>query len=226
MVLDHTIARKKYDYFTFANIRGRSGRMFQHYVGRVVVFNPEPTPADLTVEIPALSQSRQASVEVLLHLPEERLTDGSRARIAPYLEQNQLSVDTLRANRGIKLDAQLAAARTFAANPRRYGGALQWRGAYPTTDQVHVLSELMVEMLGTSGVIRSARQLGTGSIFCAATAATSARSSAKTSRTARQSTRPSMTISTLSATTHSFRSRPRSPRPRPSGATCSAPAQR
>jgi hypothetical protein len=226
IVLDHTIARKKYDYFTFANIRGRSGRMFQHYVGRVVVFNPEPTPADLTVEIPALSQSRQASVEVLLHLPEERLTDGSRARIAPYLEQNQLSVDTLRANRGIKLDAQLAAARTFAANPRRYGGALQWRGAYPTTDQVHVLSELMVEMLGTSGVIRSARQLGTGSIFCAATAATSARSSAKTSRTARQSTRPSMTISTLSATTHSFRSRPRSPRPRPSGATCSAPAQR
>jgi len=160
IVLDHTIARKKYDYFTFANIRGRSGRMFQHYVGRVVVFNPEPKPADLTVEIPVVSQSRQASVEVLLHLPEEQLTDESRARLAPYLQQTDVPVDTLRTNRGVKLDLQIAAARTMAADPHRYRDALHWNGSYPTTAQVHAVSELMVDMLGKSGVVTSARQLG------------------------------------------------------------------
>ncbi|MGL5827567.1 MAG: DEAD/DEAH box helicase [Nocardioides sp.] len=161
IVLDHTIARKKYDYFTFANIRGRSGRMFQHYVGRVVVFNPEPKPADLTVEIPIVSQSRQASVEVLLHLPDDQLTDESRMRIAPYLDQDSVRVETLRANRGVKLDAQIQAARTMAAAHRRYRDALHWNGSYPTTAQVHSVSELMVEMLGKSGVVTSARQLGT-----------------------------------------------------------------
>ena len=161
IVLDHTIARKKYDYFTFANIRGRSGRMFQHYVGKVVVFNPEPKPADLTVEIPVLSQSRKASVEILLHMPEEQLTEESRTRLAPYMRQRAVSLETLRSNRGIKLDSQLAAARAIGANPRRYREALDWNGSYPTTDQVHAISELMVEMLGTSGVVRSARQLGT-----------------------------------------------------------------
>lgn len=160
VVLDHKIARKKYDYFTFANIRGRSGRMFQHYVGRVVIFNPEPKPADLTVEIPVVSQSRQASVEVLLHLPEDQLTDESRTRLDPYLRQDTVRVETLRANRGIKLDAQLQAARTIAAEPRRYREALHWNGSYPTTSQVHSVSELMVDMLGKSGVVTSAQQLG------------------------------------------------------------------
>lgn len=159
IVLDHTIARKKYDYFTFANIRGRSGRMFQHYVGRVVVFNPEPKPADLTVEIPTLSQSRQASVEVLLHLPDDRLTEASHARLAPYLDQDLVSVDTLRANRAVPLDKQLTTARSISTEPGRYAAALRWNGSYPTTNQIKDLSELMVGMLGTSGVVRSPRQL-------------------------------------------------------------------
>jgi hypothetical protein len=161
VVLDHTIARRKYDYFTFANIRGRSGRMFRHFVGKVVVFNPEPKRADLTVEIPVVSQSEKTAPEILLNLPADELTTTSKARLQPYLDQDLVRPETLRANRGVTLDAQLDAARQIRQEPGRYAQALDWRGSYPTTDQVHTVSELMHAMIGPSGTVRSARQLAT-----------------------------------------------------------------
>ena len=42
IIFDNKIASQKYDYFTFNNIRGRSGRMFEHFVGNVYLFHPEP----------------------------------------------------------------------------------------------------------------------------------------------------------------------------------------
>ncbi len=35
VIFDNMIAKEKFDYFTFNNIRGRSGRMFEHFIGRV-----------------------------------------------------------------------------------------------------------------------------------------------------------------------------------------------
>jgi len=80
-VLDNKIATRKYDYFTFANIRGRSGRMFKHFVGRVIVFNPEPKSAELTVDVPVVSQSENMSDELLLQVPEDQLSDRNRERL-------------------------------------------------------------------------------------------------------------------------------------------------
>ena len=36
VVFDNKIANKKIDHFTFNNIKGRSGRMFKHFIGRVL----------------------------------------------------------------------------------------------------------------------------------------------------------------------------------------------
>jgi hypothetical protein len=159
VVLDHIVARKKYDYFTFANIRGRSGRMSKHFVGNVVVFNPEPQRADLDVEIPVLSQSERTSLEILIQLPPEELTPLSQSRLAGYLNQNVVSPETLRRNQGVPLDAQLTVAERVAADPRRWATALDWRG-YPTTGQVKELSLLLEGMVSPSGTVRTMKQLG------------------------------------------------------------------
>lgn len=160
VVLDHIVARKKYDYFTFANIRGRSGRMFKHFVGNVVIFNPEPQRADLNVEIPVLSQSERATPEILIQLPEEELTVRSRERLAPYLdEQTRVSPDTLRANQGVSLEAQLNVAKQLAADPGRWSTALDWRGL-PTAAQVREVARLLEGLVSKSGTVRSMEQLG------------------------------------------------------------------
>ncbi len=160
VVLDHLIARKKYDYFTFANIKGRSGRAFKHFVGKVVVFNPEPTRADLNVEIPVLSQSPNAALEVLIQLPDDELTERSRARLDPYTSQKLVPPDTLRANRGVNLQAQLDAAEVLQTDPRRWREAFDWKGSLPTSYQVREIGRLLFPMIGNSNAARSAEQLG------------------------------------------------------------------
>ena len=42
IVFDNKVARRKFDYFTYNNILGRSGRMFEHFVGHVYVFKEPP----------------------------------------------------------------------------------------------------------------------------------------------------------------------------------------
>ena len=126
IILDNTITRKKYDYFTFSNIKGRSGRMMKHYVGRVIVFNPEPKTVALNVDVPMLSQSPAATPEMLIQLPEEELTAESRARLQPYLDQDLVSRATLRANKGVSLDRQMRAAEMLNENRYQWYRALNW----------------------------------------------------------------------------------------------------
>jgi len=134
--------------------------MSRHFVGRVVVFNPTPRAAGLNVDVPALSQSPQASDEVLLQLPEERLTDESRQRLAPYYEQDVVGIETLRRNKGVPPARQLKAAEQVAAEPRRWASALNWGSPYPTAADVRQLGELLITLTGTGRAVRSARQLG------------------------------------------------------------------
>lgn len=160
LVLDNKIGTTKYDYFTFSNISGRSGRMSHHFVGRVVVFNPTPHKVGLDVDVPALSQSRQASEEVLIQLPEDQLTEESRERLAPYYEQNVVSIETLRQNKGLSPERQLQAAQQIAANPSRWSSALTWNGPHPTVSQVRELGELLITLSGKGNVVRTPKELG------------------------------------------------------------------
>jgi hypothetical protein len=160
IILDNKIAQKKYDYFTFSNIRGRSGRMLRHFVGRVVVFNPEPQAADLTVDVPVLSQSRAAKPEVLIQLPDDELSPESRAVLEPYMSQRVVAPETLRLNLGVSLADQLTVAEQFDARPAAWSRALTWTGAYPTNAQVQAMQDVLFAVTHGGSAVRTARQLG------------------------------------------------------------------
>lgn len=160
VILDNKIATKKYDYFTFSNIRGRSGRMLRHFVGRVVVFNPEPRAAELAVDVPVLSQSTAASPEVLIQLPEDALSAESRERLRPYLDQSLVEVNTLRSNKGVSLDRQMHVAANLTSQPAAWSNALTWNGPFPTARQIQDLSSALFELTGSGNGVRTARQLG------------------------------------------------------------------
>jgi hypothetical protein len=68
VVYDHQISTTPFDYFTFKNIQGRSGRMFQHFVGTVHLFHEPPAPELLDVDIPVFTQSDAASDGLLVQL--------------------------------------------------------------------------------------------------------------------------------------------------------------
>jgi len=162
VVFDKRIATKNFDYFTYKNILGRSGRMSQHYVGRVFLFN-EPPAAELPdVDIPVLSQPESAPTSLLVQLDDQELTDRSRERLDEILDEDVLPATIVRDNIGVDIQRQLAVARAIEAMDSGDAGRLAWRGA-PTGDQLLAVCDLIWNhLLGDTKWqhgVASARQL-------------------------------------------------------------------
>lgn len=67
--------KKKIDYFDFKNIKGRSGRMFKHYVGNLYSFYQKFEEEAIEIDIPFVDQEKPLSKEILAHTPEEDIKD-------------------------------------------------------------------------------------------------------------------------------------------------------
>ena len=147
IIFDNTINKNKIDFFTFNNIKGRSGRMGQHFVGHVYLFHNAPTDELPFVDPPSLSQSDDAPESLLLQLDEDDLTDKSRKRIEAYLRQEFLSYDVLKANHSVEPQDQIATAREILGNLQRYAPLLQWSGI-PTYKQIYGVCGLIWNFLG------------------------------------------------------------------------------
>jgi len=128
MVLDHNINRKSIDLFTFNNIRGRSGRMFRHFVGHVYVFNPPPQDELPMVDAPALTQSESVPESLLIQIDDEDLSEDARRRVEKLRSQDVLRYETLRENDGVDPFSQLQLAQEITDNVDAMASALQWEG--------------------------------------------------------------------------------------------------
>jgi hypothetical protein len=162
IIFDHTIARRKYDFFTFNNIRGRSGRMFEHMIGNVFLFHEPPARELPLIDFPAFSQPDSAPKSLLVQLDPDDLADRSRVRLAAVRDQRVLAMDVIRANIGIDPDAQVALASEIRAEPDRHWTQLRWSG-HPTAPQLGFACRLIWDHLGgekqRAGGVLSAPQL-------------------------------------------------------------------
>ncbi len=141
VIYDKKIDRKPIDFFTFSNIRGRAGRMLKHFVGRVVSYADQPQPEISTVDLPIESQSPAASLATLIQLDLSELTEESAERLREVLEQDDLSIDTIRRNRGLDPLLQIGAARHMRAAGADKFRDLSWSGA-PTREQLTAVVSL------------------------------------------------------------------------------------
>ena len=62
--------RDPIDFFDYSNIKGRSGRMMIHYLGRIYNFNKPPEKEAIVVDIPFFEQ-KDIRDEVLIHIDEK-----------------------------------------------------------------------------------------------------------------------------------------------------------
>jgi hypothetical protein len=66
--------RKRIDFFDYSNIKGRSGRMMVHYVGRIYNFNTPPQATPVLIDIPFFEQ-KDVSDEILINIADEDVKD-------------------------------------------------------------------------------------------------------------------------------------------------------
>lgn len=161
VIYDNKISKKPFDYFTYRNIQGRSGRMFRHFVGTVHLFHPPPQADLLDVDFPAFSQTDAASDGLLVQLDEEDLGGDGLRRVDKLKGQFDLSFETIRANAHIDPQQQIDLARYIRAHARELHPALSWRGE-PSNDQIYKVCELLFDTLLAGvgrDVVRNGRQL-------------------------------------------------------------------
>jgi len=141
VIYDNKIANQDFDFFTFNNIKGRSGRMFKHFIGRVYLFHNPPEEELPFVDFPVLSQNEDTPTGLLVNLEENDLTPYSRERLAPIFNQNDLPIEILRKHSNIDPENLLELARHLQTLSMLDKSILAWHG-YPAYGSLKFVCEL------------------------------------------------------------------------------------
>ena len=157
VVFDNKINRAPIDFFTFNNICGRSGRMFQHFVGHVYLFHSAPQRQLPFVDIPAFSQSDNATTGLLLQLEPSELTPHSRDRLSAFADNGLLPIELLRQHPEADPQKLLILARELADNADVLSRSMQWTFD-PSYEELLVACDLIWRHFNGAG-------LGSGSAF-------------------------------------------------------------
>lgn len=127
LIYDKKISRQNYDFFTFANIRGRAGRLGQHHVGQVYLFNEPPAVEETEVSPTLFGDDENASDDYVVHLEEDDTTSAIDDRVAVLRRSLDLTTAELRIASAVGLDTALALKQEVDASLRT-GRALVWSG--------------------------------------------------------------------------------------------------
>lgn len=165
IILDNKIASQKYDFFTFNNIKGRSGRMFKHFIGKVYLFNEPPQESLPLIEMPLFTQNSTNTTEsLIIQLDKDDMTDDSWKRVEKYYSEEFLSLETIKSNAGIEPELQINLAM-FLLNNAEIVSRLAWDN-YPKYEQLQLLCEVIWEFFIQSFVqnnqffeVKSGKQL-------------------------------------------------------------------
>lgn len=111
IIYDSKLNKKSLDFFTFNNIRGRSGRMFRHFIGNVFVFDAPPQEDLPFVDMPAINPSESTPSSILINLSPENIPVSLREKVEKLVNQKYLPRDILIRNSGIEPEYLLDTAK-------------------------------------------------------------------------------------------------------------------
>jgi DEAD/DEAH box helicase len=158
LIYDKTISNRNYDFFTFSNIKGRAGRLGQHYVGKVYLFHNPPGQENIGVNAPLFGELAEAPDELVVHIDEADATPSVSSRVRDVANRIGLSQTELRrfSAVGIETIAKLKD-EIYEALAKR--ADLRWT-TYPNYDQILALCSIVCAVKRPSEFgCRSAKQL-------------------------------------------------------------------
>jgi len=148
-VYDKKISSTDFDFFSFANIRGRVGRMMRHYVGSVFLYFEPPEEIETNVDVPILSDPGSSTDYILANVAPDLLSEEgverreqlpSRTGIEFHIfkEFGSLGTETL-------IELNTLVVESLAQDPE----LLMWKG-FPNGKQRKHLALLIVPVLLSS----------------------------------------------------------------------------
>ena len=93
ILFDEKKGGNEIDFFDYSNIKGRSGRMMEHYVGRIFNFCHVPVQKSIVIDIPFYEQDPEILTnEILINIKKNDVKQEVRNR---YDQINELPADLL-----------------------------------------------------------------------------------------------------------------------------------
>ena len=145
IMFDTKINDNDIDLFTFNNIAGRSGRMLQHFVGNVYVIGKKPTEELPSVDIPIITQSKNATDSMLLDVPRSNLTSDNALKVSKFYQQNILPIEIIRKHSGIDPDKLISLANEIESKTQSWHPLMNWSSNKPNNEQLLHLCMLCIE---------------------------------------------------------------------------------
>jgi hypothetical protein len=156
IIFDNKIDKLKIDSFTFNNIKGRSGRMFEHYVGHVYIFHDPPDTELPEITSSAIEQTPDVPDRLLIQIDEGDLTEGSKQRLSKWTDNKVIRYETLKKNIGIDLQIQYNLAKEIRENANMYNAIMNWR-QMPDYEQLSGICKIIWDYF-------NGRRIGAGSV--------------------------------------------------------------
>lgn len=104
MIFDKKIANESNDFFTFSNIRGRAGRLGQHHIGQVLIFNDVPEQTELEVSPTMFGNDSELPDEFIVHIEKPDRSKRSDSRFQYFKDQLGIEGEELRLASSIGLE--------------------------------------------------------------------------------------------------------------------------
>ena len=147
IIYDGTLNRKPLDFFTFNNIRGRSGRAFRHFVGHVYLFDSPPQEDLPFVDIPAINPTETTPSSILIQLAKDDIPENLHEKVIFLLDQKILPISILRQLSSIEPEYLLRTA-TYLFNLEVHElDQLSW-STRPKYEDIKFTSEIIWNQLG------------------------------------------------------------------------------
>lgn len=146
IIFDNKLNNRNLDFFTFNNIRGRSGRMFRHFIGRVFVFDAPPEPELPFVDIPVFNPTETTPNSLLLQIGSEFLSSSLQERLKPIIEQDLVSIEMLKKLSSIEPEFVLSAARHILSMNSFEISELSW-SSQPRYENIKATSNIIWNQL-------------------------------------------------------------------------------
>lgn len=148
LIFDKKISRSDYDFFTYSNIRGRAGRLGEHHVGQVYLFNQPPESEAMEVAPTLFADPDDAPDDYVVHLEEQDATRSTDLRVATLKMSLGLDAAGLRLAASIGLEDALAIKHAIS-NEMRTGSRLVWSGV-PRYQDIQAIVNVICSVRGAS----------------------------------------------------------------------------
>ena len=153
VVYDSKLNRKPLDIFTFNNIKGRSGRMFRHFIGHVYVFEAPPQEELPFVDMPAINPTVTTPSSLLIQLAQKDIPQSLRTKVDNLLNQKILPIELLKQFSSIEPEFLLDTAKYLMHLDVREINNCSW-SSHPQYENIQFSSEIIWEKLGGASSAR------------------------------------------------------------------------